>query len=143
MFQVELDMSKANRLFNSIVAFVVFLFSCTRVAIARIWHAPQKPPTAKVFALTEAAWLELRSGGAAAQAADESKSRDHQKEQPKSSEDKKEAPKSGDDKKQPPKSADSDKGRSEGGEDKSGAPKAGEGEQGPGGGDGDMGGSGG
>ncbi len=136
-------MSKANRLFNSIVAFVVFLFSSTRVAIARIWHAPQQPPTAKVFALTEAAWLELRSGAAAAQASGESKSGGDQKEQPKASEEKKEAPKNGGEQKEPPKTADSDKGRSEGGEDKSSAPKSGEGEQGPGGGDGDMGGSGG
>jgi hypothetical protein len=130
-------MSQANKLFNSIFVFVIFLVSCTRGALARIWPAssPPKPPTEKVFALTEAEWQELRAGAVAVQENGESKKGEEKKESP--------PPKTDEEKKEPPKCADSDQSRSEGGEDKSTAPKSGEGEQGPGGGDGDMGGSGG
>ncbi len=128
-------MSKANKLFNSIFVFVIFLVSCTRGALARIWPASSPPPTEKVFALTEAEWQELRAGAVAVQENGESKKGEEKKESP--------PPQTDNEKNEPPKSADSDKSRSEGDEEKGTAPKSDEGEQGPGGGDGDMGGSGG
>ncbi len=131
---------------NSFFVFLIFLGSCTRGALARIWPAVSpaaEPPAQKVFALSDAAWQELRGGVDPVQQTGDSKSGDEQKQPPKAGDEQKEAPKAGDDQKEPPQSADSDKGRSGGGEDKSGAPNTGEGEQGPGGGDGDMGGSGG
>jgi hypothetical protein len=146
-------MSKLEKLFNRGFMFLVFLVTGTRLAVGRILPTPQpgpKPSSAKVFALTEAAWLELRAGG------------DGANQDTKSSEDKKEHSKSGDDKKEPSKStegskeqskgSDCDKGGSKGRDDNKGASPSGDdknkdasksGECGPGGGDGDTGGSGG
>ncbi|HVP50919.1 MAG TPA: hypothetical protein VMT05_02345 [Terriglobales bacterium] len=130
-----------NRAFVS----VVFLLTGTRLGVARILPAPQsspEPQSAKVFALTEAAWLELRAGGDGAQQ-DTKSSEEKKKEPPKSSEEKKkEPPKSGDQSKEQSKGEGCDKGGSKSGDEKKGdASKSGE--CGPGGGDGDMGGSGG
>ncbi len=144
-------MSKLTTLLNRVFVSVVFLLTGTRLAVARILPAPQssqQPPSAKVFALTEAAWLELRAGGDGAN--QDTKSGDD-KEPSKSSDDKKERSKSGDDKKEPPKSSDDSKEQSKGGDCDKGGSKSGDdkkdasksGDCGPGGGDGDTGGSGG
>jgi len=138
-------MSKLTKRLNSVFVFALFLFSCTRLAFARVWPfspSSQKPPSVKVFALSEAAWLELRAGDGAAQDKSGSKSGDDKKEPSKGSEDKKERAKAdcdkgkdGDDKKNASPNAD-DK--------KKDAPKSGECDNaGPGGGDGDTGGGGG
>ena len=117
--------------------------------VARIWpfqQASQKPPSVKVFALTEAAWLELRAGGAgAAQDKSGSKSGDDKKEPSKGSEDKKERAKGSDCDKGGSKSSDDKKDASPSADDKKkDAPKSGEcNNSGPGGGDGDTGGGGG
>jgi len=150
---LKLNMSKLRTLFNRVLVFVLFVLTGVRVAVARILPASQssrKPPSAKVFALTEVAWLELRVGGDGANQG--TKSDDDKKKPSKSSDDKKEPSKSGDDKKEPSKSrddskeqsksSDCDKGGSKSGDDQKGdASKSGE--CGPGGGDGDTGGTGG
>ena len=147
--QAGLDMSKLKKRLNSVFVFVIFLFSCTRLAFTRIWpfqQASQKPPSVKVFALTEAAWLELRAGGAgAAQDKSGSKSGDDKKEPSKGSEDKKERAKGSDCDKGGSKSSDDKKDASPSADDKKkDAPKSGEcNNSGPGGGDGDTGGGGG
>jgi hypothetical protein len=158
--QAGLDMSKLKKRLNGLFVFVIFLFSCTRLAFTRIWpfqHSSQKPPSVKVFALTEAAWLELRAGGdGAAQDKSGSKGGDEKKEPSKSSEDKKEPSKSGDCDKGGSKSGDDDKGAAPSGEEKkTGAAPTGDDKKkdasksgdcdnaGPGGGDGDTGGTGG
>jgi hypothetical protein len=98
---------------------------------------------AKVFALTEAAWLELRAGVSANQDKGGSKSGDEKKEPSKGREDDKERSKNGDCDKDGSKSADDNKGASPSGEDKKrDASKSGDCD-GPGGGDGDVGGTGG
>ncbi len=127
-------MSKLTTLFNRIFVSVVFLLTGTRVAVARILPLPQssqKPPSARVFALTEAAWLELRAGGDGAQ--QDTKS---------SEEKKKEPPKSSDQSKEQSKGEGCDKGGSKSGDDKKGDASKSD-ECGPGGGDGDTGGTGG
>lgn len=153
-------MSRLTKRLNSVFVFVLFLFSCTRLAFTRIWpfqQSSQTPPSVKVFALTEAAWLELRTGGGAAnQDKSASKSGDDKKEAAPSGDDKKGAAPSGDDKKtDASKSGDCDKGGSKSGDDKKGAAPSGDDKKtdaaksgdcdnsGPGGGDGDTGGSGG
>ena len=127
-------MSKLTTLLNRVFVSVVFLLSGTRLAVARILplsQSGQKPPSAKVFALTEAAWLELGAGGDGAQ--QDTKS---------SEEKKKEPPKNSDQGKEQKKGEGCDKGGSKSGDEKMGdASKSGE--CGPGGGDGDMGGTGG
>ena len=137
-------MSKLTTLLNRIFVSVVFLLTGTRLGVARILPAPEsnpEPPSAKVFALTEAAWLELRAGSDGAQQ-DTKSSEEKKKEPPKSEEKKKEPPKSGDQSKEQSKGEGCDKGGSKSGEEKKGdASKSGE--CGPGGGDGDMGGTGG
>ena len=145
MLDLQVDMSKLTTLLNRVFVSVVFLLSGTRLAVARILplsQSGQKPPSAKVFALTEAAWLELGAGGDGAQQ-DTKSSEEKKKEPPKSSEEKKkEPPKSSDQGKEQKKGEGCDKGGSKSGDEKKGdASKSGE--CGPGGGDGDMGGTGG
>jgi len=57
-------MSKLKKLRNRVLVFVVFLLSCTRLTIARIlpsaWTTQKPNPT--VFALSDAAWADLRAG---------------------------------------------------------------------------------
>ncbi len=152
-------MSKLKKRLNSVFVFVLFLFSCTRLAFARIWpfqQSSQKPPSVKVFALTEAAWLELRAGSDGAnQDKSGSKSGDDKKGASPSGDDKKkDASPSGDDKKKDAsKSGDCDKGGSKSGDDNKGAAPSGDDKkkdaapsadcEGPGAGDGDTGGTGG
>lgn len=146
-------MTKLEKLFNRFLVFVVFLSTGARLAVARIFPASplsQKPPSAKVFALTEAAWLELRAASDGVN--QEKNSVDDQKEGPKSREGNKDSSKKSDAGKEQSKSKDCDKdgsksrgenkGASPSGDDKKGdASKSGE--CGPGGGDGNTGGSGG
>ncbi|MGZ4817418.1 MAG: hypothetical protein ACXVZJ_02265 [Terriglobales bacterium] len=143
-------MSKVKTLFSRVSVLVIFLVSCTRVALTRMFPPPQPaadPPSAKVFALTDAAWAELRAGHEVA--VQDKKSGDEQK-GPSKSEDKKEPSKradcdkgkSGDDQKstQP---GDDKKSRQPGDDKKTDSAKSGECDEGPGAGDGDMGGTGG
>lgn len=137
-------MAKLRKLSSRLVVFVIFVLSLTRVMVARIlpWtaHAPERPSATKVFALSEAEWLQLR-------AIDEKNS-------PQQSEEKKSTPQSPDAKDEQAKSDEKKmqkpecKPKSEGqntpapsdDKDKSTKPAC---EEGPGGGDGDMGGTGG
>ena len=134
-------MSKLITLFSRVSVFVVFLVSCTRVALTRMFPPPQptpNPPSAKVFALTDAAWGELRAGREVA--FQEKKSEDEQK-GPSKSEDKKEPSKKADCGKA--KTGDDKKGTQAGDDKKTDSAKSGDCDKGPGGGDGDMGGTGG
>jgi len=144
-FRAGLDMAKLDKLLTRVCVFVLFLLTGTRLAIARIlpWSS-QKPPSAKVFALSDAAWAELR-------AADDPARQD--KSESKNAEDQK-APSKNDDAKDKSKTADCNKGNAKNSEQKKGtAPsgeekkedssKRGECDSGPGGGDGDTGGTGG
>ncbi|MGZ4831726.1 MAG: hypothetical protein ACXVZQ_02305 [Terriglobales bacterium] len=134
-------MSKVKTLFSRVSVLVIFLVSCTRVALTRMFPPPQPaaaPPSAKVFALTDAAWAELRAGHEIA--VQDKKSGDEQK-----------GPSKSEDKKEPSKRADCDKGKSgddqkstqPGDDKKTDSAKSGECDEGPGAGDGDMGGTGG
>lgn len=57
-------MSKLKKLRNRVLVFAIFLLSCTRLTVARIlpsaWTSQKPNPT--VFALSDAAWAELRAG---------------------------------------------------------------------------------
>jgi len=57
-------MSKLKKLRNRVLVSAIFLLSCTRLTVARIlpsaWTSPKPNPT--VFALSDAAWAELRAG---------------------------------------------------------------------------------
>jgi nucleosome binding factor SPN SPT16 subunit len=57
-------MSKLKKLRNRVLVSAIFLLSCTRLTVARIlpsaWTSDKPNPT--VFALSEAAWVELRAG---------------------------------------------------------------------------------
>ena len=138
-------MSKLTTLLNRVFVSVVFLLTGTRLGAARILPPPQssqEPPSAKVFALTEAAWLELRAGGDGAQQ-DTKNTEEKKKEPPKSSEEKKkEPPKSSDQSKEQSKGEGCDQGGSKSGDEKKGDASKSD-ECGPGGGDGDTGGTGG
>ena len=140
-----LYMSKLERLFNRVFVSVVFLLTGTRLLVGRTLPAAEpgpKPPSAKIFVLTEAAWLELRTGGDGS--GQEAKSSDEKKEQSKSDEksaDKKEPSKSADESKEQSKAKDCDKGSKSGDDKNKDASKSGACEAG--GGDGDTGGSGG
>ncbi len=144
-------MAKVTTLLNRILALVFLLFGWTRVAVARLvpWYQPvQKPAAVKVFALTEEEWMQLRSGQAvAAQEQSAPKGADEQKDSSKKGED---SNKSADEKKDQAKSAECGKSNSKPDDKKGESPKEakdsakpGECDQGPGGGDGDMGGGGG
>jgi len=137
-------MSKLTTLLQRVFVSVVFLLTGTRLGVARILPAPQssqEPRSAKVFALTEAAWMELRAAGDGGN--QDTKSEDeNKKERSKSGDDKKEPPKSSDESKEQSKGRDCDKGGSKSGEDKKGDASKSD-ECGPGGGDGATGGSGG
>jgi hypothetical protein len=156
-------MAKLTTLFNRILMLVVFLLSCTRGAVTRIfpsYQPVQKAPTAKVFALAEAAWLELRTGAdvvnqdrGESQGADGQRSKRSEEERSRPGDDAKGEAKDSEDKQEPSKSADSDGAKR--GEDKKDASPSGDEkkkdatkpdqskDEGPGGGDGDMGGTGG
>jgi len=150
-------MSKLTTLFNRVLVFVVFVLTGARLAVARIFPAPQssqQPPTAKVFALTEAAWSQLRAGtDVASQDKGETKSGDDQKAGSKGDENNKGPSKSTDEKKEPSKSAECDKAGSKRADknicvtpsdyEKKEGSKSSECQEGPGGGDGDTGGTGG
>jgi hypothetical protein len=59
-------MSRMTTWLNRVLMSLVFLLTGTRGAVARIFPAydpDPKPASEKVFALTEAAWLELRGDG--------------------------------------------------------------------------------
>ena len=144
-------MSKVEKLFNRVLMFMVFVSAGARLAVARIFPPPQldpKPPAVKVFALSEAAWLELRTVSDGPN--QEKKGSDDKKESPKSSDSDKDTSKSSDTAKSQSKS-DCDKDSSKSQNDSKGAAPSGEkqrdasqnSECGPGGGDGDTGGSGG
>ena len=137
-------MSKITTLLNKILVFVVFLPTCTRLAVARIFsHPDAEPPSARVFALSETAWLELRAvadgqnqdqrGPKAGDNKADSKAKDKDKEGSKTGEEKK-----------PDTKAKCDKGAPNSDAEKKTVPPSGEcTDEGPGGGDGDMGGGGG
>lgn len=57
-------MSKLKKLHNRVLVFAVFLLTFTRLTVARILPSARtdRNPSPKVFALTEAAWAELRAG---------------------------------------------------------------------------------
>ncbi len=148
-------MAKVTSFLARILTLVLFAFSWTRVAVGRILpfsHSAEHPPTAKVFALTEAEWSELRAGrDVASQEKSEPKGADTQQDKSKNDSEAKDSSKP-EDKKDQAKGANCDKAAPKTGEDKGSpsgedktkdAPKPGECEQGPGGGDGDMGGTGG
>lgn len=57
-------MAKLKKLSSRLVVFVILVLSFTRVMVARIipWvQSPDKAPAMKIFALTDAQWLELRA----------------------------------------------------------------------------------
>jgi len=146
-------MSKLESLFHRILVCVMFVLTGARLAVARILPAPQSsqmPPSIKVFALTEDAWLGLRAGGDSAN--QEAKSNDDKAKPSESSADKTGPSKSADDKKAPSKSAEESKEQSKSGNCGKGGSTSGDqkkgdasksSECGPGGGDGDAGGTGG
>ncbi len=142
-FSAEIYMAKVVSFLSRILALVLFALSWTRVAVGRIlpfFNPPQEPRSAKVFALTDAEWNELRAGrDVAGQEKSEPKSADAQQDK---SENKNDQAKSRDCDKAAPKEAE-DKGSQSGEDKKKDGPKPGECQQGPGGGDGDMGGGGG
>lgn len=147
-------MAKVTSVLARILTLVLFAFSWTRVAVSRILPVSppaEQPPAAKVFALTEAEWSELRAGrDVAGQEKSGPKSADTQQDRSKGGNEPKDSSKT-EDKKDQAKGANCDKaapksGEEKGspsGEEKKDTPKPGECEQGPGGGDGDMGGGGG
>lgn len=148
-------MARVKNLLSRVLTFVLFALSWTRVAVGRIlpfFNPPQEPRSAKVFALTDAEWNELRAGrDVASQEKSEPKGADAQQDKSKDgneakdlskTEDKNDQAKSGDCDKAAPKEAE-DKGSQSGEDKKKDGPKPGECQQGPGGGDGDMGGGGG
>lgn len=157
-------MAKVTSLINRVLTLVLVMLSWTRVAVGRLipWYQPiQKPDSVKVFALSDAAWLELRAGrDITNQDKGEPKSTGGQQDQSKSGDSAKSKDaedKKGDegqkDQKDPSKTADCQDDKPKSGDDKKGpSPDAGDNKkdaakpgpcEGPGGGDGDMGGTGG
>lgn len=140
-------MARLTSLLSRILAFVLFALSWTRVAVARILPIlgpAQEHRSVKVFALTEADWSALRAGSPVAA---QEKSADNQQEKSKDAEQAKDSSKS-EGKQDPAKSADCDQASNKDEENKGAEGKQPEAPkpadcQGPGGGDGDMGGTGG
>ena len=154
-------MAKVTIFLHRVLTLVLFLFSWTRVAVGRLipWYQPiHKPGSVKVFALSDAAWLELRAGGDLTnQDNGESKTTDGQQDRSKSGDTAKskdsDDKKSGEEKKDQSQRADCQDAKSKTGDDKENpSPNADDQKKdaakpdeckGPGGGDGDMGGGGG
>ena len=57
-------MSRLKKLSNHVFVFVIFLLTSTRLTVARIlpFARTSQKPNPSIFALTEAAWAELRAG---------------------------------------------------------------------------------
>ncbi|HVP43624.1 MAG TPA: hypothetical protein VMS96_09325 [Terriglobales bacterium] len=140
-------MRKVKGFLSRILTLVLFALSWTRVAVGRIlpvFSPSPEPRSAKVFALTEAEWSALRADNSAAtqeksadQQQDKSNGAGRDKDSSKG-EDKKDQAKSPDCEKAAPKTGDEQKSTED--KKKDAAKPC---EQGPGGGDGDMGGTGG
>lgn len=147
-------MSRVTSFFNRVLALVLLLSSGARLAVARILpfsQATEEPAAAKVFALTEAAWQELRAGGAvSAQQKDESNNAQPKQESSKEAKENNQPTKDAGTEKDPSKNPECQEPAAKPGDDsktsqaeekaKDGAkPEC----ESPGGGDGDMGGTGG
>lgn len=59
-------MSKIKTGFNTLFAFLLFLFGFAKGVVGRVFPASGGKPVAKVFALSDAAWADLRATDTAA-----------------------------------------------------------------------------